>query len=38
MLKAMIGDVTTLDNNIKVDLSKLPPCRNSLIPHIKSEF
>ena len=34
MLKKMVGEDNDLTKDSKVDLSKLPPCRNSLIPHI----
>ena len=35
MLKKMVGEDETLSTKSKVDLSKLPPCRDSLIPHIQ---
>ena len=34
MLKKMVGDEEKLNRNSKVELSHLPPCRDSLIPHI----
>ena len=34
MIKKMVGDDATLTTKSKVDLSRLPPCRNSLLPHL----
>ena len=34
MLKQMVGEVEELTSKSKVDLSRLPPCRDSLVPHI----
>ena len=34
-LKKMIGEDETLHNKSKVDLSRLPPCKDSLYPHIQ---
>ena len=34
MLKKMVGEDNDLTKESKIDLSKLPPCHNSLIPHI----
>ena len=34
MLKKMVGEDNDLTKESKIDLSKLPPCLNSLIPHI----
>ncbi|CAL8404395.1 unnamed protein product [Boreogadus saida] len=34
MLKKMIGEDETLTTRSKVDLSRLPPCRDNLVPHI----
>ena len=34
MLKKMVGENEVLTTKSKVDLSRLPPCRNSLAPHI----
>ena len=34
-LKKMIGDDELLTLKSKVDLARLPPCRNSLVPHIQ---
>ena len=34
MLKKMVGENKVLTNKSKVDLSRLPPCRDSLAPHI----
>ena len=34
MLRKMIGEHEKLTTKSKVDLSRLPPCRDSLIPHI----
>ena len=34
MLKQKIGDDETLNLKSRVDLSRLPSCKNSLIPHI----
>ena len=33
MLKKMVGEDHGLDKNSKVDLSRLPPCQDSLVPH-----
>ena len=35
MLKKMVGDDESITRKSKVDLSWLPPCKQSLIPHIK---
>ena len=35
MHKKMIGEDETLHNKSKVDLSRLPPCKDSLYPHIQ---
>ena len=35
MLLKMIGDEDKLTTTSKVDLSRLPPCKNSLVPHIQ---
>ena len=35
MLKKMIGEEATLNIKSKVDLARLPPCKDSLIPHIQ---
>lgn len=34
MLKKMVGENEVLTSKSKVDLSWLPPCRDSLVPHI----
>ena len=34
MLKKMVGENEDLTTKSKVDLSRLPPCRDSLVPHI----
>ena len=34
MLKKMIGDDDTLTTKSRVDLSRLPPCRDNLVPHV----
>ena len=34
MLKQIIGDDETLHLKSRVDLSRLPPCKNTFIPHI----
>ena len=34
MLKKMVGEDQTLSKSSKVDLSRLPPCQDALIPHI----
>ena len=34
MLKKMVGENEVLTSKPKVDLSRLPPCRDSLVPHI----
>ena len=34
MLKKMVGEDTKLTTKSKVDFSKLPPCRDNLLPHI----
>jgi len=36
MLKQMVGEDEALNLTSKVDLSRLPPCRDNLIPHINS--
>ena len=33
MLKKMVGENTKLSSKSKLDFSKLPPCRDNLIPH-----
>ena len=35
MLKKMVGEGKAIKASSKVDLSRMPPCRRSLIPHIK---
>ena len=35
MLKRMVGEGEVIKSTSKVDLAKLPPCKESLIPHIK---
>lgn len=35
MLKKMVGENEKLTVKSKVDLSRLPPCRDSLIPHLQ---
>ena len=35
MLKKMVGEDEALTEKSKVDLSRLPPCRRSLYPHVK---
>jgi hypothetical protein len=35
MLKKMVGEGDTLRSSSKVDLARLPPCKRSLIPHIR---
>ena len=35
LLKKMVGDEENLTELSKIDLSKLPPCRDSLIQHVK---
>ena len=35
MLKKMIGDDQSLNAKSKVDLVRLPPCQDALIPHIQ---
>lgn len=34
MLKRMIGEDEALTTKSKVDLSRLPPCRDNLVPHV----
>ncbi|XP_063959228.1 uncharacterized protein LOC135154916 [Lytechinus pictus] len=34
ILKQMVGDDERLTSKSKVDLSRLPPCRDNLVPHI----
>ena len=34
MLKKMVGDDEQLTTKSKVDLSRLPPCKDNLIPHV----
>ena len=34
MLKKMVGEDNTLSKDSKIDLSRLPPCHHSLLPHI----
>ena len=36
MLRKMVGDEDKLSTKSKVDFSHLPPCRDSLLPHIDS--
>jgi len=35
MLKKMVGEGMSLSMKSRVDLSKLPPCADSLLPHIQ---
>ena len=35
MVKKMVGENDKLTKQSKVDLSRIPPCQNSLIPHIQ---
>ena len=35
MLKKMVGEDARLTAKSKVDLSRLPPCRDNLVPHIQ---
>ena len=35
MLKKMVGEDDTITTKSKVDLVRLPPCHDSLIPHIQ---
>ncbi|XP_074605770.1 uncharacterized protein LOC141858830 [Acropora palmata] len=35
MLNKMVGEDARLTAKTKVDLSRLPPCRDSLVPHIQ---
>ena len=35
MLRKMVGESGAIRSSSKVDLSKLPPCKQSLVPHIK---
>ena len=35
MLKKMVGEDTKLSTKSDVDLARLPPCQDSLIPHIQ---
>ena len=35
MLKKMVGENVTLSRKSKVDLSRIPPCQDSLVPHIQ---
>ena len=35
MLKKMVGENETNSHNSKVDLSRLPPCRDALRPYVK---
>ena len=35
MLRQMIGEDETLTTRSKVDLSRHPPCRDNLVPHIQ---
>ncbi|XP_074613755.1 uncharacterized protein LOC141873608 [Acropora palmata] len=35
MLKKMVGEDARLTAKTKVDLSRLPPCRDNLVPHIQ---
>ena len=34
MIKNMVGDGSAITHSSKIDLSRLPPCRRSLLPHI----
>ena len=34
MLKTMVGENEELSMRSKVDLSRLPPCRDNLVPHV----
>ncbi len=34
MLRKMVGENENLTTKSKVDLTRLPPCRNSLVPHV----
>ena len=34
MLKKMVGEDERLTTKSKVDLARLPPCKNNLIPHV----
>ena len=35
MIRKMVGEGETINQSSKIDLSELPPCRRSLIPHIQ---
>jgi hypothetical protein len=35
MLRKMVGENKLLTSKSKVDLSRLPPCRDNLVPHIE---
>ena len=35
MLKKMVGEEDTLNIKSMVDLARVPPCKDSLIPHIQ---
>jgi hypothetical protein len=35
MLKKMVGDGEKLSTKSKIDLSRLPPCKDNLVPHIQ---
>ena len=35
MLKKMVGESDNLSKNSQIDLSKIPPCQDSLIPHVQ---
>lgn len=35
LLKKMVGEDNTLNSKSKVDMVRLPPCQDSLIPHIQ---
>ena len=35
MIRKMVGEAETINQSSKIDLSELPPCRRSLIPHIQ---
>ena len=35
MLKKMVGEDKPLSIDSKVDLARLPPCRDSLLPHVQ---
>ena len=35
LLKKMVGEDNSLNSKSKVDMVRLPPCQNSLIPHVQ---